>query len=327
MLTLLLPLLFAVLSAPLAAEAQPAGKTYRIGVLANALDTSDGPPFRGFIETLRSLGYVEARNVVIEWRSSEGDDSQLSELAASLVHSKVDVLFATSLRPARAALQATKTVPIVFVVAADPVGQGLVASLARPGGNATGLAVYRPQETSEKVVQLLKLAVPTLSLLGVLTNPDNRVQREILAQALPAAAQRAKVALLPLTVQSPPDISAAFDFTGRQAPGAVYVLGDVLTFIQRAQIVDLAVKNRLPALYAFRGGAEAGGLMSYGPDIRELFRRAAGYVDKILKGAKPGDMPVESSAKYNLLVNLKAAKAIGLTLPPALIRQADQMIE
>src|SRR5262245_20414183 len=325
MLTLLRSLLLVVLL-PMVAEAQPAGRTYRIGVLANALDTSDGPPFRGFVERLRGLGY-EDKSVVIEWRSSEGDDGQLPELAADLVRAKVDVLFATSLRPARAAVQATKTVPIVFVVGTDPVAQQLVTSLARPGGNATGLFVYRPQETSEKVLQLLKAAVPTLSLLAVLTNPDNRVQREIMAQPLPAAAQRAKVTLMPLTVQSPSEISTAFDAASKRSAGAVYVLGDVLTFIQRGQIIDLAARSRLPAVYAFRGAAEAGGLMSYGPDFRELFRRAAGYVDKILKGAKPGDLPVESSTKFDLLINLKAARAIGLALSPALIRQADQVIE
>ncbi len=178
MLTVLLPLLLAVLAVPLAVEAQPGSKVYRIGVLANALDTSDGPLFRAFLEALRGLGYAEERNVVIEWRSSEGDDSQLPELAANLVRSKVDVVLATSLRPARAAIEATKTVPIVFVVSADPVGQRLVGNLARPGGNATGLAIYLPQESSEKVLQLLKLLVPRLSLLAVLTNPGNPVQRE-----------------------------------------------------------------------------------------------------------------------------------------------------
>src|SRR5262245_16603774 len=215
MLTLLLAVLLAVLT-PIAREAQPAAKPSHRGAVANALDAPDGPPFRGLVDGLRSLGDQD-RNVVIEWRSSEGDDGQLPELAADLVRAKVDVLFATSLRPARAAVQATKTVPIVFVVSADPVALQLVASLARPGGNATGLAVFRPQETSERVLQLLKTAVPTLSLLAVLTNPENRVQREIMAQALPAAAQRAKVTLMPLAVQSPADISAAFDGATRRS--------------------------------------------------------------------------------------------------------------
>jgi len=327
MLTVLLPLLLAVLAVPLTVEAQPGSKVYRIGVLANALDTSDGPLFRAFLEALRALGYAEERNVVIEWRSSEGDDSQLPELVANLVRSKVDVVLATSLRPARAAIEATKTVPIVFVVSADPVGQRLVGNLARPGGNATGLAIFLPQESSEKVLQLLKLLVPRLSLLAVLTNPGNPVQRALMTQALPSAAQRSKVTLLPLTVQSPSEFQTAFDLAIQKRADAIYVLGDVLTFIHRARVVDLAAKSRLPAVYTFRAAAEAGGLISYGPELRDLFRRAATYVDRILKGAKPGDMPVESSAKYDLLINLKTAKTLGLTVPPALIRQADQVIE
>ncbi len=327
MLTLLLSLVLALLAVPLGVEAQTAGKVYRVGVLANALDTADGPLFKAFLETLRGLGYVEERNVVIEWRSSEGDDSQLPDLAASLVRSRVDILFAASLRPARAAVEATKTIPIVFVVNADPVGQRLVSNVTRPGGNVTGQAMYSPQETSDKVLQALQAVIPKLSLLAVLTNPNNAVQRELMAQVLPAAAQRAKVTLLPLPVQSVGDFQTAFDAAAQRRADAVYVLGDVLTFIHRARIVDLAAKSRLPALYAMRGAAEAGGFMSYGPDLRDLFRRAATYVDKILKGAKPGDMPVESSAKYDLLINLRTARALGLTLPPALIRQASQVIE
>ena len=327
MLALLLPLLLAALVMPLAAEAQSSGKTPRIGVLANALDTADSPVFRVFLETLRGLGYVEERNVIIDWRSSEGDDGQLPELAASLVRSKVDIILATSLRPARAVVEATKTVPVVFVVVADPVAQALVSNLNRPGGNVTGQAMYAPQESSERVLQVLKSALPNLSLLAVLSNPGNPAQRELMARAIPGAAQRANVTLLPLTFQSAADFPAAFEVAAQKRAGAIYVLSDVITFTHRALLIDLAARNRLPAIYGLRGAAEAGGFMAYGPDQRELFRRAAIYVDRILKGAKPGEMPVQSSVKYDLLVNLKVAKALGLTLPPTLIRQASQVIE
>ena len=316
-----------LLAAPLLAEAQPAVKIYRIGVLANALDTSDGPTFQAFLDTLRELGYVQGRNMDIEWRSSEGDPGQLPGLAQELVRAKVDIILATALLPAQAAIDATKTVPIVFVVVADPVGQRLVGSLSRPGGNATGLAAYAPQESSERVLQLLKALTPKLSRLAVLTTPTNPAQRELIAKALPSAAQRAGVGLLPLPIQSAGDLPGAFDAARMERADGMYVLGDVLTYIQRARIADLAAKHRLPAMYTSRSAVEAGGLMSYGPRFRDLFKRAATYVDTILKGAKAGDMPVEQSTRYELAINLKTAKALGLSVPPPLVKQAVQVIE
>ena len=315
------------LGGPPAAEAQQAGKVYRVGVLANALDTSDGPPFQAFLETLRTLAYVPERNMVIEWRSSEADSDRLPALAAELVSSKVDLIVATALQPARAAAEATKTIPIVFVVMADPVGHGLVDNPGRPGGNMTGLAAYVREESSDRVLELLKAAVPTLSRVAVLTNPVNPVNKELMSQALPSAAQRLKLPLVPLEVRSPSDLQAALDIAVRERADGLYVLGDVLTFILRARIVDFAAKNRLPAIYTSRRAVEAGGLMSYGPNLRELFRGAAGYVDKILKGAKPGELPVERSAKFQLVINLKAAKALGLTISPALLQRADEIIQ
>ena len=316
-----------VLAAPLAAEAQQAGKVYRIGVLANALETADGPLFEVFLDGLRKLGYVEDRNVVIEWRSSEGDFGRLPTLAADLVRAKVDIIVATSLQPARAAAEATKTIPIVFAVAADPVGQRLVGNLARPGGNVTGLATYMPEEISAKVLQVLRETLPGVSRLAILTNPANPVHRDLMSQALPSAAQRLRVTLLPLEVRSLNDLQGGFDAAVRARADAVYVLGDALTFIHRTRIAGLAATKRLPAIYAFRGAVEAGGLMSYGPQLGELFRGAATYVDKILKGAKPGDLPVEQPTKFELVINLKTAKALGLAIPPLLLLRADHVIE
>ena len=326
-LTLAVALALGPCAAPLAADAQPAGKVYRIGVLANALDTADGPLFKAFLDGLRTLGYAEGRSIVIEWRSSEGDVDSLPALAAGLVRAKVDLIVATSLQPARAAAAATKAVPIVFVVAADPLGHKLVGNLARPGGNVTGLASYVPEQLSNKVIHLLREAAPEVSRLGVLMTPANPVHKELVSHALPSAAQRSRVRLLPLAVRSLNDIQGAFDAAVRQRADALYVLGDVLTFVHRARIAALAAKNRLPAIYAFRGAVEAGGLMSYGPHRREMFGRAAVYVDKILKGAKPGDLPIEQPTKYDLIINLKTAKAIGLTIPQPMLQRADRVIQ
>jgi putative ABC transport system substrate-binding protein len=317
----------ALLAAPLIAEGQPpASKVYRVGVLANALETADGPLFEAFVDGLAKLGYVEDQNIVIEWRSSEGDMERLPGLAAGLVRSRVDLIVATSLQPARAAAAATNTIPIVFVIAADPVGQGLVANLARPGGNITGLATYVPREISEGVLQLLREATIKVSRLAVLMNPANPVHRDLMSRALPSAAQRAGVTLLPLDAQSLSELQRAFDGAVRERADALYVLGDAFTFVHRARIVALAAKNRLPTIYTFRRAVEAGGLMSYGPQLRDLFRRAATYVDKILKGAKPGDLSVEQPTRFELAINVKTARALGLTIPPSLLRRADEVI-
>lgn len=323
-----LPILALVLvvALPLAAVAQPAGKVWRIGVLANALETSDGPQFKAFLAGLRQLGYVEGQNVEIEWRSSEGDLERLPTLASDLVRAKVDIILATSLLPARAAVEATQAIPVVFVVTADPVGSKLVASAARPGGNVTGLATYQPQMVSERVLQLLRDAVPRFARLGVLTNPANPVHLALMAQPLPLAAQRAKASLVPLEARSLADLQPAFEAAIRDRADALYVLSDVLTFIHRARIVALAAQSRLPTIYGMRGAVEAGGLMSYGPDLRDLFRRAAGYVDRILKGARPGDLPVEQPTKFELAVNLKAAGALNLAIPQSVLARADQVI-
>jgi len=325
--TFLGTLAIGALLVPRAAGAQPASKTYRIGVLANAFDTADGPLFEAFLDELRRLGYVEDRNMIIEWRSSEGEFARLPALAANLGRSKVDIIVATSLQPGRAAAEATKTIPIVFVVVADPVEHGLVANPARPGGNITGLATYMSQEFGEKGLSLLREAAPRVSRVAILTNPSNPAHGELMSRALPSAAQGLKLTLLPFEVRSPSDLAGAFDAAVRERADGLYVLGDAITFIHRARIVSLAAKNRLPAIYTFQGAVQAGGLMSYGPDLRNLFRRAATYVDRILKGANPGDLPVEQPAKFELVVNLKTAHALGLAIPQSLLRRADRVIQ
>ena len=325
--TLALKLLILLLVTPVVAAAQPTTKVYRIGVLANALATSDGPTFQAFLDALHGLGYVQERNMEIEWRSSEGAPEQLPALASELIRAKVDVILATALLPAQAAVEATKTVPIVFVVLADPVRQRLVHSLARPGGNATGVAAYAPHENANGLLRILKTLLPTLSRLAVMTNPSNRLQRGLLADALSVAAQRASVALERLPARTVADLPAAFAKARRDRADAMYVLPDILTFVHRARIAELAAKNRLPAVYAMRGAVEAGGLLSYGPNSRELFQKAAVYVDRILKGASAGDIPVEQSTKSELIVNLRTARALGLTVPAGLLQQAAQVIE
>jgi putative ABC transport system substrate-binding protein len=316
------------IGAPVPAGAQAPAKVYHVGVLANSLDTSDGPLFQVFLDALRGLGYMQDRNMTIEWRSSEGEAEKLPELAADLARAKVDVIVATALQPAHAVGQATKTIPIVFVVTADPVGHGLVANAARPGGNMTGLAIYAREESSDRVLELIKATNPRASSVAVLTNPDNPIHRELLAQALPAAAQRTNIRLVKLEARSAADLQKAFETAVRERADALYVLGgDPLIFINRARIVELAAKNRLPAIYTGRSAVEAGGLMSYGPKLRDLFQRAASYVDKILKGARPGDLPVERSTKFELVINLKTAKALGLGISPPLLQRADAVIQ
>ena len=319
-------LLAAMLAASAPAEAQTA-RVYRIGVLANALETADGPNFEAFLSGLTKLGYVGDKNLDIEWRSSEGDFELLPDLAADLVRSKVDLIVATSLQPARAAAAATKTIPIVFVVGADPVAHGLIANVARPGGNVTGLATYQPEQLSSRVLQLLREIAPGLSRLAVLTNPSNPVHRELMARPLASAAQRAAMTLVPLEIRALHELPVAFETAIRERAQALYVLGDVLSFIYRTRIVDLAARNRLPAVYPSRRTVEAGGLMSYGPDLRDLFRRAATYVDRILKGAKPGELGVEQPTKFELAVNLKTARSLGLNIPESLRRRADHVVQ
>jgi putative ABC transport system substrate-binding protein len=307
-----------------AAMAQQPTKIPRIGYLTNASLSALEARTEAFRQGLRELGYVEGKTIVIEWRSSEGKADRLAALAAELVRLKVDVIVTTGASVTRAAKEATVTIPIVMAQDNDPVANGFVASLARPGGNITGLATLSP-ELSGKRLELLKEIVPKLSrvaVFGTSTIPGT-------AQALKEtelAAGALGVKLQYLDVLGPKDIETAFRAAGKGRADAVLVLASPIFFSQRTQVADLAVKNRLPATYAFSEFVEAGGLMTYGVNRNDLARRAATYVDKILKGAKTAELPVEQPTKFEFIVNLKAAKQIGLTIPPNVLARADRVI-
>jgi ABC-type uncharacterized transport system substrate-binding protein len=325
--TLLVTFAGGILAAPLAAEAQQAGKVPRIGYLG--LYRAASPHLgEAFLQGLRDLGYVEGRNVVIEYRDAEGKSERLHALAAELVALKVDVIVAPSTAPALAAKQATRTLPIVFFSVTDPVSSGLVTSLARPGGNVTGLSDLT-EELVGKCLEQLKQAVPGVSRVAVLWQPGafgERTEKDML-KAAEVAARALGVRPQFVEARGPDDFDRAFsDMTSARA-GALTVLPTAMFFNERRRLVDLAAKNRLPTVFPFRESVDAGGLMSYGPALADLFRRAATHVDKILKGAKPGDLPIEQPTKFELVINLKTAKALGLTIPQTLLQRADQIIE
>jgi len=315
----------ATLVAPLAAEAQPAAKVPRIGYLV--IDRAASPHLReAFLQELRDLGYVEGRNLVIEYRSAEGKSEQLSALAAELVALKVDVIVAPSTVAALAAKRATRTLPIVSV--AIPVTSGLVTSLARPGGNVTGLAFFSP-ELVGKCLEQLKQAVPGVSRVAALWQPGGQGERteKDMLEGAEVAARALGVRLQFVEARGPDNFDRAFSEMTRARAGALTVLPSNMFISERRRLVDLATKNRLPAVYPWREFVDAGGLMSYGLNVADLFRRAATYVDKILKGAKPADLPIEQPTKFELVINLKTAKALGLTIPHSLLLRADQVIE
>jgi putative ABC transport system substrate-binding protein len=315
------------LAAPLVAEAQKAAKIARIGYLT-LYAASSGHLREAFLQGLRDLGYIEGRNVVIEYRDAERKPERLPALAAELVALKVDVIFAAGTPHALAAQQATRTLPIVFA-AADAVTGGLVTSLARPGGNVTGVSVLTQEELVGKRLELLKQAVPGVRRLAVLWQPgvqDERTETATLKGA-EVAARSLGMRVQFVEARGPEDFDRAFSEMTKARADALTMIGSSMLFSERRRLVDLAAKNRLPTAAISREYAEDGGLMAYGPNIADLFRRAATYVDKILKGAKPADLPVEQATKYELLINLKTAKALGLTIPPSLLAAADQVIE
>ena len=316
-----------LLAAPIAAEAQQAAKVARIGYLSHNLALNRHLP-EAFRQGLRDLGYVEGRNVAIEFRDAEGKVERLPALAAELVALKVDVIVTVSNTTALAAKQATRTVPIVFTSVADPVASGIVTSLARPGGNVTGLASLG-SELVGKRLELLKQAVPGVSRVAVLwlpgalgerTDKDMRTGADVTSRAL-------GVRLQFVEARGPEDFDRAFsDMTSARA-GALTVLPSNMFLREHRRLVELAAKNRLPGVYSSREFVDAGGLMSYGANQVDLYRSAATYVDKILKGAKPGDLPVEQSSKFELVINLKTANALALTVPPSLLQRADEVIQ
>ena len=308
------------------AEAQQPTKVPRIGWLTGATPSAQLARIEAFRQGLRELGYVEGKNIVIEWRSAEEKLDRLPALAAELVRLKVDIILTAGSSPTGAAKEATTTIPIVMAQDPDPVGSGFVASLARPGGNITGLSTLAP-ELSGKRLELLKEIVPRLSrvaVFGTSTQPGNAQS----LKELELAAKAFGVKLQYLDVLSSKDIESAFRAASKGRADAVLMLlpGRVATS-QRTEIAELAVKNRLPAIYGGRAFAEAGGLISYGVNLNDLDRRAATYMDKILKGAKPADIPVEQPTKFELIINLKAAKQIGLTIPPNVLSRADKVIK
>jgi putative ABC transport system substrate-binding protein len=308
----------ALVAAALTAAAQPPATPHRIGVLA----TRDQ---QGLRESLRDLGYEEGRNLVLEIRGTEGRSGRIDELALELVRLKVDVIVATYPAAVLAAKRATATIPIVMVHTPDPVELGLVASLARPGGNITGLTSLSV-DLSLKQLDLLKEAIPRATRVAVLWNPDNPwhpVTVRRLREGGPSLGRR----LQTLPVRGPGEFEAAFQAMTRERSQAVLVLADPMTFVHRRRLADLAVRSRLPLMASLREYAEAGSLMSYWADGADLLRRAAGYVDKLLKGARPGDLPIEQPTKYELVVNLGTARALGLTIPPSVLVRADGVIE
>jgi len=314
-----------LLAAPLTADAQPAAKVPRIGFLGNstaALEANLVGPFR---EGLRELGYVEGRNILIEYRWAEGKNERLPALIAELIALKVDVIVTAGTPAALAVKKATTSIPLVMAAVGDPVGVGLVASLARPGGNVTGLSAIAP-ELEGKRLELLREVVPRLSHIAVLWNPDNPFQPGSLKEAR-AAAQVLGIKVQLLGVRTAEDFPAAFAAILKERPDALLVLADRIFLHNRARIVDFEAKRRLPGMYPYRELVEAGGLMSFGPSYADMHRRAATYVDKILKGAKPADLPVEQPTKFDLVINLKTAKALGLTIPPSLLGRADEVIQ
>jgi putative ABC transport system substrate-binding protein len=313
-----------VLGAPLAARAQQVGNVYRIGLLTGTSPSS--PNVEAFRQGLRELGWVEGQNIAIDHRYAEGNTDRLPALAAELVGLKVDVIAAGPTPPALAAKKATTTIPVVMLGAAQPVELGLVASLARPGGNITGMAWGVDLVIIGKGLEILKEAIPRLRLVGVLSNPANP-GNALAMGVVKEAAQSVGVQLHVLEARGPGDFDGAFAAMAKQRVQALLVVADSLFVAHRARLASLESKHRLPSMHSFVLNVEAGGLIGYAPDTVAAWRRAAVFVDKILKGAKPADLPVEQPTKFDLVVNLKTAKALGLTLPPSLLTRADRIIE
>jgi ABC-type uncharacterized transport system substrate-binding protein len=317
------------------AEAQQPRKVPRVGILPPGPISERVHLWEAFREGLRELGYVEGQNITLVFPSGEVKPERLPHLAAELVNLKVDVIVAATTVAAQAAKEATKTIPIVMPIAGDPVGTGLVASLARPGGNVTGLTTIA-SDLSGKRLELLKEVVPRVSRIAVLLNPSSangppQVQRDsqmtLLMRETEVTARSLGVQLQRLELRGPDDFEKVFQAATKERAGALIALDDPFLFTHRTRIVKLAAKSRLPAIYGFREFVEAGGLMSYAANVADMYRRAATYVDKILKGTKPADLPVEQPTKFELVINLKAAKQIGLTIPPNVLARADKVIK
>jgi putative ABC transport system substrate-binding protein len=315
-----------LLAAPRAAEAQPTPKPARVALVCGA--RCEGGGYDAFRQGLRDLGWVEGRNLVVDVRGAEGQPDRLPALVAELVAARPDIIVAVAPQPARAVKDAAGAIPLVFVAVADPITAGLVPDFARPGGNVTGLSTLVPGGFMGKMLQLLNEAVPAASRVAVLWSSKNPLHITLIPKELTPAASPLGVELQMLDVTDPTGIAPAVEAAVQGRAQALLVLGDPMFHRPVGRVPSLALRARLPSMYLDRDVvAVGGGLLSYGPDWGVMFRRAATYVDKILKGAKPGDMPVEQPSKFDLVINLKTAKALGLTIPPSLLQRADQVID
>src|SRR5262245_5886144 len=325
----LLTSLAGMLAKPLAAHAEQPTKAHRIGMLGPS-DVGTGTPYvDAFRQGMRELGWVEGKSFVIEYRWADGRPERLPTLAADLVRLQVDVILTGAATANRPAKDATKTIPIVMTTGSNPVETGLVASLARPGGNITGLSNSAGPEIAGKEIGLLKEALPKVSQVALLWTPTNPAVGPLVSEA-ERAAQAMSLKLQSLPVRGSDDLETAFSAMTRGRAGALLILSDVLFFVHRTRLIDLWTKNRLPTVWGGPGAGDlvkVGALMGYGPSVSDLFRRAATYVDRILKGAKPADLPVEQPTKFELTINLKTAKTLGLTIPPSLLARADEVIQ
>jgi putative ABC transport system substrate-binding protein len=310
---------------PLAARAQQAGRIHTIGWLSAGAFDPTSPALTGFLNALPELGWIEGKNIVFERRFAENRLERLPELAAELVRLKVDVIVGIGTLAPLAAKRATTTIPIVMTAAGDPLGSGLVASLARPGGNVTGMSLMAP-DLGGKRLELLKELLPRLGRVAVLWNAANPYAALVFKETQ-SAGRALGIEVQSLEVRSPDDFNGAFETVRREHPDALITVEDPLTFNYQKRIADFAVANQLPSLHGLREFAIAGGLISYGANIADLSRRAAGYVDKILRGAKPADLPVQQPTKFDFVINLTTAKALGLEVPPTLLARADEVIE
>jgi putative ABC transport system substrate-binding protein len=314
------------LAAPFAAEAQRGGRVYRIGILTNkASDPAESRQWQAFRLGLQERGWIEGENILIDFREAEGNSARLPELAADLVRRKVDLIVTRGSLFTGAVKAATSSIPIVFVAHADPVGTGHVSSLARPGGNITGLAILQT-ELGSKGLELLRSVVSAITRIAVLWHPGTPSAAPGL-KALAEPARMLRLELQPVGARSAAELEGAFAAMARARAQGVLVLATPIFFGERQRLGELAIAHRLPTMFQVRDYAEAGGLMSYGADFADLYRRGAIHVDKILRGAKPADLPVEQATKFELVINLKTAKALGLTIPPALLQRADQVID
>jgi putative ABC transport system substrate-binding protein len=314
-----------ILIVPVCADAQQSANVRRIGYLSADDPSAASHLVEAFRQGLRDLGYVEGQNVIIEFRFADGKYDRLSSLATELVRHRVDVIMAFTIPATRAAKNATTAIPIIFAQVLDPVGAGLVTSLARPGANVTGVSIM-VEELSGKYLELLKEVAPRISRVAVLWEPDQPAGALLLRQ-IEKAATSLGVQLQPLTVRDPNDLESAFSSVAKMRADAILVLPSSLFNLHRHRLAALAASSRVPAMFVRREFVDAGGLMSYSPNFADQARRAATYVDRILRGAKPADLPIERPTKFDLVINLKTAKALGLTISPSLLLRADQVIE